>query len=195
MKPYNSEIIKAMAAHSDECAVYASAMKWDWLRRQKIEDITKELLEDDCGLCERFDDRECKFDNNKCFLKQASGGNTCRNNIFDAIWYVYREGHQQAFTEAANNLYYQIRSIIDDFYKTEPKNEVFYHTGQKFKKKDGQEYMLYLTGDFLATMVSENGRNCQTNPVQIDDADKITEEQFKKLCGEYSTFTLISDKK
>ena len=79
-KPFNPEIIKLMAAHSDGAAAYASAMKWDWLRRQKVGDITKTDLQADCGFCDRFDGYKCQINDN-CLLKQKDGGKICRKKL------------------------------------------------------------------------------------------------------------------
>ncbi len=74
MKPYNAEIIKLMAEHSDECAAYASAMKWDWTRRQKMEDIDYAILSSDCGFCKRFESGSLINDPKKCMLRKIIGG-------------------------------------------------------------------------------------------------------------------------
>lgn len=117
MKPYSSEIIKAMAAHSDECAAYASAMKWDWLRRQKVKDISELDISQNCAFCEIYNSKPNKRHSN-CPLYQASCG--C-HEFYHTTIAAFRKQDQQAFTENANNLYFQIRSIIDDFYKPEKK--------------------------------------------------------------------------
>lgn len=122
MKPYNSEIIKLMAAHSDECAAYASAMKWDCLRRQKIKDLEEKDISLNCAFCKRFKRIDCSCDN--CPL---TNGSYCSKFYHSALIAFRDDRDQQAYTEAANNLYYQIRSIIDDFYKAPRKCDSCLH--------------------------------------------------------------------
>lgn len=119
-KPYNSEIIRAMAEHSDECAAYVSAIKWDFWRRQKVEDVTLDDIRNDCGFCERRDLLQKSSSCADCPLYLSNQKGSCRRTIttlYGKVEDALAAKDQHAFTEAANNLYYQIRFIIDDFYK------------------------------------------------------------------------------
>lgn len=191
-KPYNTEIIKLMAAHSDKGAAYASAMKWDWLRRQKVEDITRDDIRQDCGFCKRWNPEYKKDACVECLLCQKAGNNNCTNNhFFHNALKAYMEKDQQAFTTNANSLYFMIRSIIDDLYK--PKEEVFYRVGQKFHHGT-QIYRLCMVGSYQVSLIRKGGTASWSSPIKVGSVNKITMAEFNKLrC--FGTFTLIEDEK
>ena len=205
MKPYNSEIIKAMVEHSDECAAYASAMKWDFWRRQKVEDVPIYEIESytSCGFCTRLRGERQRPEKEECLSKcplaligQFCGDFQQQGNYYRKVLTAIHNKNQQAFTEAANNLYYQIRSIIDDFYKPEPKKEVFYRIGQKFHHKKYGKYTLSVVplaggdvfftksdGSWIAPIMKWNGL--------YKEIPKSVLSQHPK----FDAFTLIEDKK
>ena len=195
IKPFNADIIERMAEHSNECAAYASAMKWDWLRRQKIEDVCGADVTDDCGFCKRWGQAiVCEYE---CLLLKIQGESCLANGT---SWRKAREAlalkDQQAFTTAANTLYYQIHSIIDDFYKTkpEPKEEVFYHVGQRFRLGSCSYYRLCMVGGYQVSMVHENYKGCWSSPVKVCTVSKITEAEFNEICSSSpGSFTLIKE--
>ncbi len=205
-KPYNTSIIEAMAQHSDACAAYASAMKWDWLRRQKVGDVGLNNIKQDCAFCKRWPS-VIGCGNRDCLLYKIQDKGCDYND--ETLWAKVRDAYlakdQQAFTQNANDLYFQIRSIIDDFYKPEPKKEeVFYRMGQKFKMKPhgNRVFVLTQTGysqsdcsdlkENMAALVCEG--NSYSGSHKIRTAAKVTEAEFKKISG-HSTFALIADKK
>lgn len=198
MKPFNSEIIDLMARHSNECAIYASAMKWDFWRRQKIEDVTEEDLRNDCGLCVRHGAFCCY--NGKCAL-YAQQGNGCTKAGYWAIAKkAFLDKDQQTFTTAANDLYFQIRSIIDDLYKPEPKKEeVFYKRGDRFRHKqsDAIYQIIYANGYYLTNVESGLWYHDPPDPDnEAEEANHITKEEFRRIAGpKYNDFILIPDKK
>ncbi len=189
-KPFTTEIIEKMAAHSDLSAAYASAMKWDWLRRQKVGDIERKVIVSDCAFCRRWPE-EC---GDVCILAQGLGKKCTDNGTF----YVraldaFEAKDQQAYTTAANDLYYLIMGIIDDLYKPEPKKEVFYHIGQKFAYA-GSEYMLSEISMAEVMMVNVFGSSIHNTKITVRDREKITEAEFAEICKGRG-FTLIEDKK
>jgi hypothetical protein len=100
---------------------------------------------------------------------------------------------QQAFTENANNLYYQIRSIIDDFYKAEPKKEeVFYRIGQKFLHQE-DEFLLAAVAFHEILLIRDDGHH-NGGSIKVKDPWAITEKEMNKI-KQGGTFALISDKK
>ena len=87
--------------------------------------------------------------------------------------------------------------FIDTYYKPkpEPKKEVFYHIGQRFKDCGGGEYRLSLVGYQKVNLLSSGGTQCyRANPYIVNDVNKINEAEFKEIYGA-GTFTLIEDKK
>ena len=195
-KPYDSEIIEKMAARSDLSAAYASAMKWDWLRRQKVEDITKYDLIDDCGFCERRDDEAACHESN-CMLYKIQNNIICNDEatFWGKAFKAFEAKDQQAFTSAAHGLWLQIRSIIDDLYKPkpEPKKEVFYHIGQRFVRDDNN-YTLTEVGLCEVQMINHKGTSIWASRKKVENPSFITESEFKEICGS-CTFTLIEDSK
>ena len=192
-KPYTSEIIKAMATYSDGCSAYASAMKWDFWRRQKVEDVTTDDIRGDCAFCIKWNKLTCK---EVCLLGiKQKGQCTANHTYYSKVWNAIEAKDQQAFTTAANNLYYQIRSIIDDLYKPEPKKEeVFYRVGQRFRNTESKIYRLSKVGNYLASMTREDGSNCWTEPVRVKSTSRITEYEFRSIITT-GTFTPIPEDK
>lgn len=201
MKPYDSNVIKLMAEHSDECAAYASAMKWDWLRRQKVEDVSEEEIQNNssCGFCVRLESKgyKTKYENcsHKCQL--ALAGQHCGDSrYYRRASIAHKNNDQQAFTENANNLYYKILSIIDDFYKPEPKKEeVFYKRGDKFDYKGTVYQLVYANGMYLVNTEDGGWYHCPHNN-DVKNVLKITEAEFRNITGsDFGDFTLIESKK
>lgn len=204
-KPYNSEIIKAMAAHSDGCAAYASAMKWDWLRRQKVEDITIDNVNENCAFCKRWPNPSFgRCSNEECLLYKATR-KFCEKGdcLFQKAKMAFQAKDQQAFTTAANDLYYQILSIIDDLYKPKAKHEskkeeVFYHVGQKFtRKQTDNTYALLGTSDENVGIFNlDTGDSIlgEEGFVSVRNCQKITQAEFNEMTS-CNDFTLIPDKK
>lgn len=193
-KPYTTEIIELMAARSDLSAAYASAMMWDYKRRLKVEDAQIDWRDyTKCPFCIRFLDKNNPAD---CPLYKIFG-NCCHwdNNV--NVWQRTKNAieaqDQQAFTTAANDLYYLIVKIIDDLYKPEPKKEVFYHVGQHFKLECA-EYMLAEIGMNEVVMINIKGTSIWGTRTKINNPGRITEEEFAKIvCSR--AFTLIDESK
>lgn len=198
MKPYNLKIIKLMAEHSDEAAAYASFMKWDFWRRQKVENVTSDETADECALCDRHRYRDdCSAHNGECLLHKKQDGH-CHDGIYGKVLEAIDNNDQRAFTENANALCEQIRSIIDDFYK--PKKEVFYHIGQRFRYWDGDAIYKLVSigcegGGAVVMLVREDsGRGWWNKRSAVEDEIRITEAEFNKICGD-DKFILVEDSK
>lgn len=194
-KPYDSEIIKAMAAHSDEGAARATGWKWDWLRRQKVENITELDVSQNCAFCEIYNSKPNKRHSNCPLYKDSCG---CHKS-YHATIAAFRKQDQQAFTQNANDLYFLIRSIIDDFYKPKPepkKEEVFYHTGQRFNHKEYGDFVLatlpHASGDVFFT--KKDGSWLAPVMKWSGFYTEIPESVLRQHT-EFENFTLIVDKK
>ena len=195
-KPFTTEIIKLMAAHSDGAAAYASAMVWDYKRRLMMKELYRVSSMLPCAFCERYlkEGKEeecplykifgdcCHYDDNVNLWQKAS-------NAFEAK-------DQQAFTTAANDLYFLIRSIIDDLYKPklEPKKEVFYHIGQRFRGPGGGYKLTQIDVCEVMMINAVGSSSVWGSRKKVKNPSEITEEEFAQICGP-STFTLIEDKK
>lgn len=116
-KPFTTKIIKLMAAHSDGAAAYASAMVWDYKRRLTIKELNEVWSDIPCAFCERYQKERKEIE---CPLYKIFG-DCCHYDDNINIWQKANNAllakDQQAFTTAANDLYFLIRSIIDDLYK------------------------------------------------------------------------------
>ena len=193
-RPYNKEIIRRMAEHSPECAAYASAMMWDYKRQLTVEKAQEnsDTRWIECPFCIHYL-RNGK--SNLCPLYKIFGA-CCHHDTKVNLWRKARSAleakDQQAYTEAANNLYFQIRSIIDDPYKPKVKPEVFYRKGQRFRR-NGEEHIMSYTGGMC--LVSLKTGQYWVNPITVQEHFHITESEFAKICGDDDTFTLIPDKK
>lgn len=195
MKPFNKEIIKAMAEHSDECAAYASAMMWDYRRKLTVEEAKLNLNDHiACPFCIRYKN---KGKNEQCPLYKIFG-DCCHYDKNVNVWQKMAKAKdnkdQQAYTKNANDLYFQIRSIIDDFSELK-KEEVLYHKGQKFNGPQG-EYLLTDVAHGKEVMMINilQGTGRYGTRTMVNDPYRITEDEFKKIC-EGDTFALIEDKK
>lgn len=125
-KPINTEIAEMMGKHSELCALYGSAIKWDWLRRQKAEDVTGEDIAGECASCfrnrrELSAEKECSL--NKAQKRCCDGGDD-KYTLYQKVIRACFAKDQQAFTQNANDLYYLIMKLIEEQYgKGEPKME------------------------------------------------------------------------
>lgn len=118
-KPFTPQIIKLMAEHSPLSAAIASAMKWEFWRRQKVEDIKEKSLGADCAFCTRYDHTDEFGGTAECPLYKLFGG--CCHHITGTFYLKALKARnnkdQQTFTQSANDLYFLIMKIIEDLYK------------------------------------------------------------------------------
>lgn len=106
-------------------------------------------------------------------------------DIFDkSIADKIKESHRN-HVEAINKL------IESD--KPVPKEEVFYKRGQEFVC-NGSKYTLANTNYCEVMMISSDGIALFSTKTKVNDVERITEGEFKKICTS-RTFTLIEDKK
>lgn len=77
--------------------------------------------------------------------------------------------------------------------KPEPKKEVFYHIGQKFRQEDS-EYILTMIPDRKAILIHREAGIHWRAGVRVEDGDNITESEFRQIKGGTYPFTLIEDK-
>ena len=83
--------------------------------------------------------------------------------------------------------------IESDEPKPEPKEEVFYHRGQKFKRGD-YHYILTEIGPGVVIMTNLLGTSLWSTKTKVGSVKRITEAEFSKMGGEVP-FALIEDKK
>lgn len=194
-KPYTPEIIKLLAAHSPLSAAYASAMKWDFWRRQKVEDIKEEALGADCAFCTRYDHTDEYGGRKSCPLHEIFGGccHVTEKTFYLKALTARSAQDQQAFTQSANDLYYLIMKIIDELYEPEPKKEEkFYHIGQRLRGRNG-EYLLTATEDEKVGLINLRDGFRYSDAVRVESCTKITEAEIKQICST-GIFTLIEAK-
>lgn len=71
------------------------------------------------------------------------------------------------------------------------KEEITYTRGQRFRLiSDGDEYLLARVGGNLAALIGLKSGNLWKDPVTVSNTSSITEEEFKKIIGEWK-FELI----
>lgn len=131
-----------------------------------------------CALCQKFDNEggcpKCPLD-----LRKMS----CEDK--DSLYQIFR---QCQTVENAQNMVLALKSL---FYPEEPKKEeVFYHIGQRFICNN-EELILAQVGYHKVAFIHLNGEyngNRKADPVDIHASRKITESEFKQICGS-ETFT------
>jgi hypothetical protein len=195
-KPINKEIAEAMGKRSELSALYGSLIKWDWLRRQKIEDIGSDLeLSNCCALCKRngqgiYTSTDC----GKCILgKKQKGGCGKNERLYSNVWGAFHCNDQQAFTQNANDLYLLLWKLIEEQYAPKPpeKKEVFYHKNQRFLRKSNDDvYRLCLVENYKMNLICEDDATCWSKPVRVSNANEISKAEFTEICNG-GTFTLI----